>query len=70
MILKKGASKWKPVAAEKTPKKVKTDLKHKPKSSLRVSGDVNTFFTQPASCTRSGGLLLRQPVRPRRPTSI
>ena len=54
VVLKKSGAKWKPVASEKLAKKVKSDLKEKPASSLRISGDVNAFFTQPASCTRSG----------------
>ncbi len=54
VVLKKSGAKWKAVASGKVPKKVKSDLKKKAVSDLRISGDVNVHFTQPASCTRSG----------------
>jgi len=54
VVLKKAGAKWKAVASGKVPKKVKSDLKKKAVSDLRISGDVNVHFTQPASCTQSG----------------
>jgi hypothetical protein len=54
VILKEGkGGKWKTVP--KAPAKVKKDLKEKPRSNIRISGDVNTTLTRPASCTSSKG---------------
>jgi hypothetical protein len=53
ILEKKKGGKWKVVLS--APKKVRTDLKAKARSELRISGDVTATFTKAASCTSSGG---------------
>lgn len=55
VVLKKGGTKWKPVSAAKTPKKVKKDLKVKPAvSNVRLTGEAEAHWTRPARCDASG----------------